>query len=89
MRLVCALAAGLALTSAAASAQAPSPAPPAAAAPAPRPDALAGLWKAKRWFGPFGRGPVLIQRKGAAYTADMMGQVQPVRRESGRLSFEP
>jgi CubicO group peptidase (beta-lactamase class C family) len=62
---------------------------PAAAAPAAgTADELAGLWKAKRWFGPFARGPLVIQRSGETYTADMAGRRVPVRVEKGELSFE-
>ena len=35
---------------------------------------LAGLWMAKRWFGPYARGPLTIRRTGATYTASMVGQ---------------
>jgi len=49
---------------------------------------LAGLWKAKRWFGPFARGPLVIQRTGSMYTAEMIGRTLPVRVDQGELSFE-
>src|SRR5436309_1429441 len=51
-------------------------------------DDLEGLWKAKRWFGPFARGPLTVQRSGSAYTAEMMGKTVPVRVDQGELSFE-
>jgi CubicO group peptidase (beta-lactamase class C family) len=51
-------------------------------------DELAGLWKAKRWFGPFARGPLIMQRTGETYTADMMGKILPVRTDKGELSFD-
>jgi CubicO group peptidase (beta-lactamase class C family) len=51
-------------------------------------DDLEGLWKAKRWFGPFARGPLIVQRSGSAYTAEMMGWTLPVRADRGELSFE-
>jgi len=35
---------------------------------------LMGLWKAQHWFGPVSRGTLIIQKTGAAYTADMMGR---------------
>lgn len=60
-----------------------------AAAPDAAVDELAGLWKARRWFGPFARGPLIIQRAGAAYTADMIGHTLPVRvDDEGELSFD-
>ncbi len=59
-----------------------------AAAPAGSADDLAGLWKAKRWFGPFARGPLIIQRIGQTYTADMMGKTLPVRVDKSDLSFD-
>ena len=60
----------------------------AAALPALAADDLEGLWKAKRWFGPFARGPLVLQRNGATYTAEMMGKTVPVHVEKGELSFE-
>lgn len=51
-------------------------------------DDLEGLWKAKRWFGPFARGPLIVQRSGSAYTAEVMGKTVPVRMDQGELSFE-
>src|SRR5437868_2492179 len=49
---------------------------------------IVGLWKAKRRFGPDARGPLLIQRSGTTYTADMMGFTFPVTVNNGELSFE-
>jgi len=60
----------------------------AATAPAGSLDELAGLWKAKRWFGPFARGPLIIQRTGPTYTADMMGKTLPVHVDKSDLSFD-
>lgn len=57
------------------------------AASAASADELEGLWKAKRWFGPFARGPLVIQQTGATYTADIMGWRLPVRVDNGELSF--
>jgi CubicO group peptidase (beta-lactamase class C family) len=51
-------------------------------------DELEGLWKAKRWFGPFARGPLIVQRAGETYTAEMMGRTLPVRVDQGELSFD-
>ncbi len=49
---------------------------------------LLGLWKAKRRFGPDARGPLMVERTGAGYTADMMGFVVPVKVDDGERSFE-
>ncbi len=65
-----------------------SPAMPASAAEPGSAQELAGLWKAKRCFGPDGRGPLAIQRTGATYTADMIGRILPVRFDKGELSFD-
>jgi hypothetical protein len=62
--------------------------PGAAASAADSADELAGLWKAKRWFGPFARGSLLIQRTGTTYTADIIGKILPVHAEKGELSFD-
>ncbi len=61
----------------------------ATALPAAAADDLEGLWKAKRWFGPFARGPLVIQTTGETYTAEMMGRILPIHRDDkGELSFE-
>jgi CubicO group peptidase (beta-lactamase class C family) len=52
------------------------------------PNELAGLWKAKKQFGPDARGPLMIQKEGMAYSADMMGRRVPVRVEKGELAFD-
>lgn len=49
---------------------------------------LAGLWKARKRFGPDARGPLIIQKEGAAYIADMMGRRIPVRIDHGELTFD-
>ncbi len=51
-------------------------------------DGLEGLWKAKRWFGPFARGPLVMQRTGTTYTAEMIGRIVPVRQDKNELSFD-
>ncbi|HEV2719219.1 MAG TPA: serine hydrolase [Thermoanaerobaculia bacterium] len=48
---------------------------------------LAGLWEAKRRFGPDARGALVLQREGEAWTADFIGRVIPVREERGVLTF--
>ncbi|HYI10712.1 MAG TPA: serine hydrolase [Thermoanaerobaculia bacterium] len=50
-------------------------------------DRLVGLWKAKRWFEPDVRGPLIVQRAGDAFTADIAGRVIPIRVDGGELSF--
>jgi hypothetical protein len=60
-----------------------APATPSASA-----DELAGLWKAKRRFGPDARGPLVIERTGTTYVADMNGRTIPVQSEKGKLTFE-
>ena len=49
---------------------------------------LSGLWKAKRRFGPDAVGPLIIERSGNSYLADMAGRRLPVRVERGELSFD-
>jgi hypothetical protein len=51
-------------------------------------DELVGLWTARRWFGPLAPGPLVIQRTGTTYSADMIGRVIPVRVEDRELAFE-
>jgi hypothetical protein len=66
--------------SALAAAGAQSPAAPA--------EELEGLWKANRIFTPTARGPLILERQGATYVADMVGQRFKVRMDSGELSFQ-
>src|SRR5882672_2266422 len=49
---------------------------------------ITGLWKAKGRFGPDTRGPLIIQKEGGAYSADLLGRRVPIRVEAGELSFE-
>jgi CubicO group peptidase (beta-lactamase class C family) len=78
-----------------------APAPPAAPSappastqpPARRPaDAstaeLTGLWSARRSFGPLGPGTLIVERRGAAFTADLAGRSIPIATDGGSLSFE-
>ncbi|HET9473649.1 MAG TPA: serine hydrolase domain-containing protein [Steroidobacteraceae bacterium] len=51
-------------------------------------DDLTGLWKAKNRFGPDSSGPLVIQKEGAHYVADMLGRRVAVRMEAGELRFE-
>lgn len=52
--------------------------PAAAALPdSASPDALLGLWKAKRWFEPNVRGTLIMQRNDDVYTADIAGPNGP------------
>lgn len=51
-------------------------------------DDLSGLWKAKRFFGPEARGPLILQRVGDGYVADFAGRRTPTRTERGELVFD-
>lgn len=51
-------------------------------------DELVGLWKAKTRFGPDVRGPLIIQKIAASYTADMMGRSVSVRMDQAELTFD-
>jgi CubicO group peptidase (beta-lactamase class C family) len=48
---------------------------------------LAGLWKAKKRFGPDARGTLVLQRSGGTWTADFAGRILPVARANGELTF--
>jgi CubicO group peptidase (beta-lactamase class C family) len=48
---------------------------------------LAGLWTAKKRFGPDARGPLILLRSGDAWTADMVGRTLPVNSANGELTF--
>lgn len=61
--------------------------PAATAAPAAPVDELVGLWKARRSFGPFARGPLIIHRTASGWTADFLGGSFPVRVDAADLSF--
>lgn len=80
LALACALAAAL-------PAAFPAPAQSSSAAAATA-DALVGLWKAKKRFGPYSGGPLLLERTGSAWTADIAGRRLPVRIDRGELAFE-
>jgi CubicO group peptidase (beta-lactamase class C family) len=49
---------------------------------------LPGLWKAKGRFGPDARGPLIVQREGPNYRADLLGRSVDMRLEGGELVFE-
>jgi CubicO group peptidase (beta-lactamase class C family) len=49
---------------------------------------LAGLWKARRWFGPAARGVLTIRRDGDDWRADFAGHDLPVQRRADALAFE-
>jgi CubicO group peptidase (beta-lactamase class C family) len=51
------------------------------------PSELAGLWKAKKRFGPDARGMLVLQRSGANWTADMAGRIVPVVNANGEITF--
>jgi CubicO group peptidase (beta-lactamase class C family) len=48
---------------------------------------LTGLWKAQQWFGPYARGPVLIERTPQGWTADFAGHLLPVQVRDSELQF--
>jgi len=48
---------------------------------------LAGLWKAKKRFGPEARGTLVLQRSGDGWTADMAGRIVPVSTANGEITF--
>jgi CubicO group peptidase (beta-lactamase class C family) len=49
---------------------------------------LAGLWKAKKRFGPDARGLLTIHRTGTTYTADMVGRLLPIRADKDEIAFD-
>jgi CubicO group peptidase (beta-lactamase class C family) len=51
-------------------------------------DKLVGLWTAEQWFGPYQRGPLLIEKTSAGWVADFGGRALPVRAKGTELSFE-
>src|SRR5690348_4099674 len=48
---------------------------------------LVGLWKAVQWFGPYARGPVLIERTSAGWIADFGGRTLAVETRGAELHF--
>lgn len=48
---------------------------------------LTGLWKAQQWFGPYARGPLLIERTSAGWTADFTGRALSVETRGSELRF--
>ena len=77
---------GLALLALAAAREAPSRTqvtpPPAASA-----DEMVGLWKAKKRFGPRRRRPLIIQKTGVDYIADLAGRNVAVVMDKAELTF--
>jgi CubicO group peptidase (beta-lactamase class C family) len=51
------------------------------------PNELAGLWKAKKRFGPDARGTLVLQRSGVNWTADMAGRIVSVSSANDELTF--
>ncbi|MBA8889748.1 CubicO group peptidase (beta-lactamase class C family) [Dokdonella fugitiva] len=49
---------------------------------------LAGLWKARRWFGPLVRGALTIRKERDGWRADLAGRDLPVRVDGDALAFE-
>jgi CubicO group peptidase (beta-lactamase class C family) len=54
---------------------------------AQQPPELVGLWKAQQWFGPYVRGPLLIERTQSGWTADIDGRIVPVQASGNDLTF--
>ena len=52
-----------------------------------RAEDLSGLWKAQQWFGPYARGPLVIERTQAGWTADFMGRSLSVQARGSELHF--
>ena len=50
-------------------------------------DTLAGLWKAKKWFGPDARGTLVLQRSGGNWSADFAGRSLPASYYNDEISF--
>jgi CubicO group peptidase (beta-lactamase class C family) len=48
---------------------------------------LVGLWKAQQWFGPYARGPLLIEKTQSGWAADFAGRVLPVQANGAELTF--
>ena len=48
---------------------------------------LVGLWKAVQWFGPYARGPLLIERTSAGWLADFGGRTHAVEARGDELRF--
>jgi len=74
----------IAFASAAAMAQAPVSAEGSSAAT----DELAGLWKARKRFGPGELGPLILMQVGEDYVADVAGHRVPVRREQAEFVLD-
>src|SRR5688500_6813562 len=87
-RVVTALVSAASLVSLAIFAQTPATISVPSPASANDADELVGLWKAKRWFGPFARGALVITEAGGTYTADMIGQRVSVRMDGKELAFD-
>ena len=51
-------------------------------------DYLAGLWGAKKRFGPDARGTLTIRRDVIGYTAELIGRLMPVHTNQGELTFD-
>ncbi|HYR30138.1 MAG TPA: serine hydrolase domain-containing protein [Thermoanaerobaculia bacterium] len=48
---------------------------------------LAGLWTAKKTFGPDARGTLVVERGGGTYTADLAGRAVAMSAADGELTF--
>jgi CubicO group peptidase (beta-lactamase class C family) len=61
---------------------------PAACADPPAAVTLAGLWAARRHFGPDVKGALTVEQNADTWTAGIAGRTAPVRRKEDALSFE-
>lgn len=48
---------------------------------------LTGLWRAQQWFGPYARGPLLIEKTSTGWTADFAGRALSVQASGSELRF--
>src|SRR5438067_2090456 len=60
----------------------------AAALFAQTPPSLTGLWAARRDFGPYVRGDLVIEKGGGEWRADIAGRAAAVARKGDAVSFE-
>jgi CubicO group peptidase (beta-lactamase class C family) len=58
-----------------------------AQAASPAESSLAGLWKAKRWFGPDERGTLILERTSNGWTADFLGRSIKAESQGDVLTF--
>ena len=62
-------------------------APHVAGAQATSDSSLVGLWTAKKYFGPYVRGRLVVDRRGGEWRAEIAGRSAPVRTAGDTVSF--